>query len=406
MHAVSHQLTYCTNIHAGEAWDDHFRGLQEKFPAIKAAVSPEQTMGIGLRVSNQASLALQDTDTLSTFQRWLREQDAQVCLINGFPYGDFHEKEVKDQVHAPDWTTDARRDYTLRLIKILAELLPEKHDGGISTAPLSYRHWHTDSDENWQAAIEKSTAHIVEVALALYDEAQASGKLIHLDIEPEADGILENGDEFLHWYVNDLLPVAVPAFQAQRGLSAGAAEAAVKNHIRVCYDVCHFALGFENHRAMLDQLQAQGVLVGRFQISAALKGYLTDDISRLQTLNAFGSFDEPHYLHQVVARNEAGDITRYRDLPDALDLVTDESQEWRSHFHVPVFLDEFDELTSTQSDIVDVLKLNSERGLTPYLEVETYTWQVLPMDYQLPIEESISRELQWVQQQLASIAGA
>lgn len=405
MQKLPTRLTYCTNIHAGEAWQDHFAGLQEKFPAIKAAVSPDQPMGIGLRLSNQASLALLSEATLQTFREWLSQNQSYVALINGFPYGDFHEQAVKEKVHAPDWTTGERRDYTLRLIAILADLLPQDVDGGISTAPLGYRHQYNNSAESWRDAVTRSTAHIIDVALALYDQAISHGKIIHLDLEPEADGIIENGDEFLQWYLSDLLPAATVAFQRHYQLDAEAAGAAIKNHLRICYDVCHFALGFENHRQTLDRFQAEGIQIGRFQISAALKGFLSDDISRLQVLNAFASFDEPHYLHQVIARNEAGDITRYRDLDEALDQVTEESQEWRSHFHVPVFLDDFDVLTSTQSDIIEVLALNAERQLTTHLEVETYTWQVLPMDYQLPIEESISRELLWVKQQLASSTG-
>lgn len=405
MQAVSLRLTYCTNIHAGEAWQDHFQGLQEKFPAIKKAVSPDQPMNIGLRLSNQASLALLDESRLQSFRQWLASQQAYVALINGFPYGDFHEQAVKENVHAPDWTRVERRDYTLRLATILADLLPADIDGGISTAPLGYRHWYNQSEATWQQAVRQSTTHIIDVLLALYDLEKTTGKTIHLDLEPEADGILENGEEFLSWYLRDLLPAAVPAFQQHYSLDAAAADRAVKHHLRICYDVCHFALGFEDHADILQRLQAEGIQVGRFQISAALKGVLvSDEIERLQTLNAFAAFDEPHYLHQVVARNQQGGITRYRDLTDALDHVTDEEQEWRSHFHVPVFLDDFDVLTSTQEDILAVLALNQQHRWTSHLEVETYTWQVLPMEYQLPIEESISRELLWVkeaQQQLA-----
>lgn len=398
------RLTYCTNIHAGEAWQDHFQGLQDKFPAIKAAVSPLQPMNIGLRLSNQASHALLDENSLQAFTQWLHEQQAYVALINGFPYGDFHQQAVKENVHAPDWTHVERRDYTLRLITILEALLPDGMDGGISTAPLGYRHWYNTTNEAWRTAVDTSTHHIIDVAMALYEVQQRTGKIIHLDVEPEADGILENGEEFLHWYLNDLLPAAVAAFQKRYALNATAADHAIKQHVRICYDVCHFALGYENHQQMLDRLAAEHILVGRFQISAALKGFLSsNDIERLQTVNAFAGFDEPLYLHQVVAKTASGDITRYRDLGHALNAVTNDEQEWRSHFHVPVFLDDFDVLGSTQDDIVAVLTLNQQRQLTAHLEVETYTWQVLPMEYQLPIEESISRELLWVNSQLQRI---
>ena len=51
-------LNYCTNIHAGESWEDHFAQLQEHIPVIKQAVSPNGPFGIGLRLSNKASIAL------------------------------------------------------------------------------------------------------------------------------------------------------------------------------------------------------------------------------------------------------------------------------------------------------------------------------------------------------------
>lgn len=404
MNLLKNRITYCTNIHSGEEWESHFLGLKQRFPLIKKSVSPNASMNIGLRVSNQASLALMNPQIRAEFKTWLNEQDAYVALINGFPYGAFHDQEVKAQVHAPDWTTRERVDYTLRLISILEDLLPSDIDGGISTAPLTYRHWH-ETPEVWQSARAQTTANVVEVATALYQTYQNTGKKIHLDIEPEACGMLESGDEFLAWYLQDLLPMAVPHFQHVFSLTEQQAEKAVKQVVQLCYDVCHFALGFEHHAEQLANMKEHGIGIGRFQISAALKAELAGDLSRLQVLNAFGLFDEPNYLHQVVARTESGRVIRYRDLSDALDHVEDEPQEWRSHFHVPIFMDDFDVLSSTQSDIIEVLKLNADQHFTSHLEVETYTWQVLPSDYQVPIEESISRELNWVSQQLAQLTG-
>src|SRR6476619_2651294 len=97
-------LTYCTNIHAGENWQDHFSALKQHFPAIKSALSPTATMGIGLRLSNIASVELSEEATLATFKEWLQENNAYVFTMNGFPYGGFHNTVVKDHVHAPDWT--------------------------------------------------------------------------------------------------------------------------------------------------------------------------------------------------------------------------------------------------------------------------------------------------------------
>jgi hypothetical protein len=112
-------LTYCTNIHPGKNWDDDFKALQENFPVIKQSVSPDQPLGLGLRLSNTSSLELIKEDTLAEFKQWLKENDAYVFTMNGFPYGEFHRTVVKEDVHTPDWTNDSRKEYTIRLFRIL-----------------------------------------------------------------------------------------------------------------------------------------------------------------------------------------------------------------------------------------------------------------------------------------------
>jgi hypothetical protein len=45
----------------------------------------------------------------------------------------------------------------------------------------------------------------------------------------------------------------------------------------------------------------------------------------------------------------------------------------------------------------EVLALHRRRPVTSHLEVETYTWSMLPARYrETPIEEAIARELLWV----------
>ena len=116
-------LTFCSNIFPGETWEDHFKSLREFVPVIKREVSPDQPFGIGLRLANQASIRLAEPETLEVFRRWLSDNGCYVFTINGFPFGNFHHTRVKDQVHAPDWTTAERAAYTLRLSRILAALL-------------------------------------------------------------------------------------------------------------------------------------------------------------------------------------------------------------------------------------------------------------------------------------------
>jgi hypothetical protein len=389
-------LTYCSNIHAGESWPDHFAALQKYFPVIKKKLSPAKPMGIGLRLSNEASLQLIQKDQLALFQDWLKTNDAYVFTMNGFPYGGFHHVRVKDQVHVPDWTSEDRVAYTIRLFKILEELLPENMDGGVSTSPLSYRHWF-GSAEALQAARQKATANVLRVAAELIRMQKASGKQLHLDIEPEPDGLMETGAEFIGWFEQDLLPSGIALIPEELKVSASEAQALLKSHIRLCYDVCHFAIGYEPQKSVLAQLKEKGIRIGKFQLSAALKAQMGRDADRAAVKEAFSGYNEPVYLHQVVARKEDGSLLRYPDLPEALaDYEHPGVTEWRAHFHVPVFAPEFGLLESTHENIREVLEMQKADPVTQHLEVETYTWEVLPPSLKLPLQESIIRELQWV----------
>ena len=107
-------LSYCSNIHPGEIWAQHFAELQKNVPLVKAQVSPELAMGLGLRIANQASVDLQNPKEFDALKSWLTKENLYVFTLNGFPFGGFHDTVVKDQVHAPDRTTPARYEYTLR----------------------------------------------------------------------------------------------------------------------------------------------------------------------------------------------------------------------------------------------------------------------------------------------------
>lgn len=401
MQIANSHLTYCTNIHPGENWAAHFEQLQQFIPAIKARVSPEKPFGIGLRLSNTASLELSKEPALNAFKAWLKEHDCYVFTMNGFPYGGFHHTVVKDQVHTPDWTTPERVAYTMRLFRILAALLPDGVEGGISTSPLSYKLWHVRCETERDAIMENATLNMLQVVQQLVSIHHSGGPFMHLDVEPEPDGMLENSAEYIRWFFDYLLPAAIPMLVDKFGFTEEEAAEKVKAHIQLCYDVCHFALVYESPAAVLDTMRQYGLRIGKLQISAALKAILPEgNIEREAIVNAFRTFNEPTYLHQVIARTATGYL-HYPDLPQAIsDADNVAVKEWRSHFHVPVFIDQYGLLSSTQTDIREVLQLQVKQPFTPHLEIETYTWDVLPADLKLPMDQSVSREMEWVLQQL------
>jgi hypothetical protein len=270
-------------------------------------------------------------------------------------------------------------------------------DGGVSTSPMSYRLWFK-TKESLEDCREAATKNMVTVIENLIQIQKLTGKLLHLDIEPEPDGMLETGEEFIDWFENDLLRIGIPVIKEKLKISAQHAEDIIKEHLRLCYDVCHFAIGYEPHKKIINEVLKRGIKIGKIQISAALKCKISES-DRKSIRENFENFNEPTYLHQVVAKTNAGKMLRYADLPEALKEIDNPLfEEWRAHFHVPIFTKSFDALSSTQDEIQEVLAIQKEHPITNHLEVETYTWEVLPAELKLPMQDSITRELQWVQQ--------
>ncbi len=391
-------LTYCSNIHPGENWAETFENLKAYTTRVKEQLNVSR-FGIGLRLSNQASLELIKEENLREFKSWLETNRMFVFTINGFPYGQFHFDVVKDKVHAPDWTNPDRLAYTKRLFQILAEILPEGMDGGVSTSPLSYRFWH-ENDEALTVAKFRSLGHLCELIAFLAEVRKNTGKNLHLDMEPEPDGILETSQEFVDYFEEYVLKQGISQVQNLLNCEVVEAEEAIKTHFQLCYDVCHFAVGYENPAEAILNIQEAGIKIGRIQISAALGSPTMTALNRKEISTQLQTFDEPVYLHQAVVRTQDGQLKRFKDLGEALESLSDEDQEIRTHFHVPIFTETYDQLVSTQKDIIETLKVWKKKNFTNHLEVETYTWDVLPPNMRTDLVGSICRELNWVSETL------
>lgn len=390
-------VTYCSNIHPGEDWESTFRNLKEFIPNVKEEVSNDAPFGIGLRLSNAASIQLDQGSNLEDFKIWLAQNNCYVFTMNGFPFGEFHNTEVKDKVHAPDWTTKVRVDYTKRLFKQLAFLLPSGMTGGISTSPISYKHWYT-TKEQCNLALKTGAKHITEVLLYLQELEKTTGKYLHLDIEPEPDALLENTEEFVDFYKNYLLPIASDEIGSRIGLNEKEAERLVKRHVTLCYDICHYSLAFEEPTFTFQHMKKEGIAIGKIQVSAALK-IVFEKGKEDQIWNSLARFNEPTYLHQVTEKKD-GKVRVYNDLPMVL-KNRKAHNELRAHFHVPIFLEKFDDLYSTQDQILNTLAYLDEHFITEHLEVETYTWDVLPDTLKVDLGQSIIRELKWLKERMA-----
>jgi sugar phosphate isomerase/epimerase len=400
----SFHLTYCTNIHAADGWEAVFANIRRFAPSLKARFSPSAPFGIGLRLSAREAQELLEGDRLHDFRTFLDREGLYVAIINGFPYGPFHGTPVKARVYAPDWRDPARVTYTLDLIRILGSLLPSGLDGGVSTAPLSYKPWMADEgDDTWEVI----TRNVVRVAEALVRLRRESGALIHLDIEPEPDCSLENTEESVAFFERWLFPMGAPALASSLATSEDEARRLLQDHVRLCFDCCHFAVEYEDPAAALERFKLAGIQIGRVQLSSALEvAFPTDPAAARDTARGLELFADTTYLHQVVERTH-GALSHYPDLDDALQHATSVSPEaWRIHFHVPLFAREYEAFASTQDYVARVIDLAVRAPFTRHLEIETYTWDVLPVGLKVDLLESIAREYDWVLGTLSSAAAS
>jgi hypothetical protein len=398
-HKHPFHLTYCTNVHAAESWNDTFRKLTEYLPAVKWRVSPEKRFGIGLRLSAVAATELRQTDRLQQFKNWLDENDLYVFTLNGFPYGQFHGTWVKDRVYAPDWREPERLQYTLDLVHILSDLLPDGVNGSISTVPVSYKPWFRDEQSLIVPSLQ-SAENLAAVALRLWQLEQDTGKLIRLGLEPEPDGLVEDTREFCRYFEQCLAP-AIGRAALRHDLRTRSADQAVHRYIGICFDTCHSSVQFESPDKALASLASAGIAVTKVQISSALKIEWQQGIAAQDALASLRELGDPVYLHQVREKKLDGTVHRFTDLPDALmtGAVAD-AAEWRIHFHVPVFVPAYGALSSTHADTAECIRQCLAHGWCDHFEIETYTWDVLPADLRTDLVQSIAQEFDWTTRQI------
>ncbi len=398
-------LTYCTKIHPGRGWEELLGHLRRYAPALKARLAPAAPFGLGLRLSAAEARELLAGDRLAEFQDFLARHALYVFTLNGFPYGDLTGPAVKARIFAPDWREETRVRYTLDLIEILRRLLPTGAEGSISTTPLSYKAWIAPGDsEAWG----QMTRNLVRVTERMAHIRVGEGKLIHLDLEPEPDGLLELSREVADFFRDWLLKVGAPILAARSRIAGSEARRRLLSHIRVCLDTCHLAVEHEDPAAALDTLAEAGVRVGKVQITAGLKVELPEAArARGAVVRELEPFTRSPYLHQVIGRSKDGHRVQFPDLAAALPrLAAGLGRNFRIHYHMPLFVDRYGHLGSTGDDTRAVLSLLKEREFSRHLEIETYTWEWLPPDLKLDLLDSLHREYLWVLEAMGTGEGA
>jgi sugar phosphate isomerase/epimerase len=377
-------LAYCTNVHRGGSWQETLASLERHTLAVRRAICPDAPYAIGLRLSDAASRELAVPAVLKDFQRWLERNRCYVFTINGFPFGNFHGTRVKEQVCQPDWTSPERLAYTNRLFDILAELLPEGVEGSVSTVPVSFKQFRLGTRE---LAVARN--HLWRCVDHQEQLTRRTGRKLHLGLEPEPFGTVENTAEFITFFGQ---------LEADRP-----GDLRLREHLGINYDTCHFALQFEHPGEALQRLHRRGIRISKIHLSNALRVHPTHEVRAV-----LPSFDDGVYFHQVIERRADGELVRHADLDAA--LATSESdgpqfdREWRIHFHIPLHAPERALIGTTVDHLrgtLDVLKQNPR--LCSHLEMETYTWEVLPRELkQARVEDMLVSEYRWTLGELKS----
>ena len=387
-------LTYCLNIHPGESWAENLAALQEKTLAIRQAVAPGQWFGVGLRIAHQAAEELTNSAELrAQALEFFSENQIYPFTINGFPYGRFHDGPVKEKVYAPDWRTPERLHYTLQLADLLSGWLPEGIDGSISTVPCSFKPW-INGNGDVQTLVD-NLASVVAYLAALRED---TGRDIHLGLEPEPDCYLETTAETISFFKDVLFTAGTQEVARILKCYRSDAESMMRQHLGVCFDTCHVALQGEDLTESLRAYKAEGIRISKVQLSAALRAQ-----SNAESWEALRSFCEPVYLHQVKGRAASGALFSWYDLPTALEELPGfpDVQELRVHFHVPLFFNGAGPLQSTVNTLTPDFFNELHRGITSHLEIETYTFDVLPPEvHPGDVVKSVAREYAWAMEHL------
>lgn len=399
-------LGYCTNVHRGESWEETFASLQSDTAAVKERICPGGPYGIGLRLSHAAAVELSERSNLLEFERWLDRNHCYVFTINGFPYGKFHGTRVKEQVYSPDWTSSLRLEYTNLLFDLLSELLPDGRQGSVSTLPGSFKEFIGLAGDGYDRGAESSFEEFIEsddprleamchslriCALHVADLREKTGQDLHLGLEPEPLGFFETSAETVAFF--DRLGRGVPDSQALMDI------------VGVNYDTCHLAVEYEEPREALERLRDAGIRISKIHLSSALRLEPKADI-----LTRLRGFEEDTYLHQVVVRGAPGKgLRRFRDLPPAFEFAEknpDEiGEEWRVHFHIPLYAAPVEGFGDTRDHIEGTLAVLAEQPeLCKHLEMETYTWEVLPEEMHADnVVDQLVREYEWCLGELAKV---
>jgi hypothetical protein len=393
-HNLGH-LTYSTLVHPADDWDQLWASVQKFLPQVKARECPSAKFGVCLRTAAPTAAALSaDPSKRATLKQFFADNDLYLYTANAFPYGAFKGTVVKEQVYEPDWRSEERVEYTKQVADLLAELAPESIQPSIQSAPLGFKPRVTGED-----VVRSYTTNVLRVVAHLVELERKTGRTVTLGLEPEPRCYLETTDETVEYFTTHLYDGrAAEQLARLSGLTPAEAHAAIRKHTGVVFDIGHQAVGFEDIPTSLGKLVQAVIPIVKLQEAAAM--YMPNVTQK--TVDALAAFAKTVYLSQTCQKKD-GKVTWFLNLEDAFEAWKSDPgpREWRTHFHVPVFLDDLGAFGTTRFALEQALAVHKQTPLSAQLEIETYTWDVLPSHLKTgDIVDYVCRELDWVKGQL------
>jgi sugar phosphate isomerase/epimerase len=398
-------VCYGTNVHPAEDLAGVIGQIAAYGEPVREGLGAS-CLGLGLWLARDVATQLaSDPAAVKGLRGELGQRGLEVVTLNGFPYRGFHDPVVKQAVYHPDWSQPARAQYTADLAGILGELLPDDAAAGsVSTLPLAWREpWPSDRAEAARQQIRWLADELARLQAA-------SGRPVRVAFEPEPGCVVETTSQ---------------AADQLAGLDP--------DRFGLCLDTCHLAVAFEQPAAALDRLARAGLPVVKLQASCALQ---VDQPGTAAARAALARFDEPRFLHQTreapatTATDQDGPDPEGTD-PDRGDAEAADAERaapegtddlgaalagglpgrrtWRVHFHVPLHAAAEPPLGATRDVLTGTLAglFGGQTAGTSHVEVETYTWQVLPAgqrpDGPPGLVAGIAGELRWLRDQLLTL---
>jgi hypothetical protein len=390
-------LTYSTLVHPGDTWADMKNSLQTYLPGVKKKFSPDKPMGVSLRLSGSSvETLLAQPEERAWLKNFLIVENLYVFTVNAFPYGPFKNQIVKAEVYEPDWTTEQRTKYTMNIADILSEVTGKDVEPTIQTAPLAFRpkvisaEYQNEFNQN----IYRVIAHLMNLEIR-------TGRRVKLAVEPEPFCFLETIPETVDWFNEKIYTLeAAKAISQYSGQPLSECFGAARRYLGVVLDICHQSVEFENISEDIGALNDSCIPIFKLQEAAALQvGVVTPEI-----VAELKKYTGTIYLSQTTQLKD-GVLKRFLNLEEAIEEYEQDpsgTREWRTHFHVPVFLKDLGPFQTTRGGIDAALKEHAKNPLSNHLEIETYTWDVLPEHLKTgDISEYVLRELEYVRDELA-----